>query len=105
MKYNESPKLHKNKINAKSYKIIIHYVDFFACIFASLISSNVQVNEFEKLCESDDLEFSITGENIINNDKYAQFNIDTDWNLLEYSTLLVDLGKQQVSLDPSQGNP
>ena len=88
-----------DKINETFYKIIIHYVDFFACIFASLILNNVQVNEFEKLCDSDDLEFSITGENIINNDKYAQFNIDTDWNLLEYSTLLVDLGKQQVSLD------
>ena len=57
-----------------------------------------QASDFEQLCASDDLELSKTdktGDNIRNSDhEIYQPNIENDWNLSKYSSLLVDLANQ-----------
>ena len=57
-----------------------------------------QASDFEQLCASDDRELlktDKTGDNIKNRDhEIYQPNIENDWNLCKYSSLLVDLANQ-----------
>ena len=73
------------------YKIILY------------ISSTYQANEFDKLCSSNDLQLQNHSDDVISDENY-ELNIGNDWNLCEYSTLLVELGKQQEQVSWSKNH-